>query len=244
MSSYPYTATGSTIVVTVNKNLCKGDSLKHVADMTLTYQVKGDTLFFTGGTFFGVTDSGSSGLGNGMVVLVRQGSGSGSGLAGSWQWIGIKDSAGAPVDTSMSILMNYEVTEFSATNMNTYNLKSNAEIMYDTYVFLFDPTSGYHITVARPDPNTVTLTGGISGEVMTVTFPVDNHSIIFSSTNPLHQAHIYYAEPTSCPNDASPAWFIDFLMANYQVAVAKQAATDRGIKLMKELPERLMRNLF
>jgi hypothetical protein len=239
-SSYFYIATGSTIVVTVNKNVCSVDTLKHIADMTLTYQLSGDTLFFTGGNIPGVAESGSSG--SSITVLVRQGSG--SGLTGSWQWIGIKDSAAAPVDTSMSFLMDYMVTEFTATQMNTYNLKSNAQIMHDTYVTTFAMLPGYHITVAKPTDTTVTLTGGISGEVMKITCPADNQSMIFSSSNPLHQTYTYYANPSACPNPASPDWFIDFLMANYQAAAAKQGATDHGIKRLIDLPARLMRNLF
>jgi hypothetical protein len=238
-SSYPYIATGSTIVVTVNKNICDVDTLKHVADMTLTYQLNGDTLFLTGGNIPGVASSGSSGS---IMVLARQGHG--SGLVGNWQWVGGKDSASAPVDTSMSGEMSYMVTQFTATQMNTYNLKSNAEIMYDTYVATFAMFPGYHIAVAKPTDTTVTLTGGFSSEVMTITCPANKQSFIFSSTNPLHQTHIYYADPTSCPNGASPDWYIEFLFANYQAALPKQAATDRGIKLLKELPERLMKNLF
>ena len=239
-SSYPYIATVSTIVLTVNKNVCDVDTLKHVADMTLTYQLNGDTLFLTGGNIPGVASSESSG--SGIVVLVRQGHG--SGLVGNWQWVGGKDSASAPVDTTMSSLMNYMVTQFTATQMSTYNLKSTADIWYDTYVAMFAMLPGYHITVAKPTDTTVTFAGGISGEVMKITCPADNQSLIYSSTNPLHQTYTYYANPTSCPNTATPDWYIDFLVANIQAAVPKQAGTDHGVKSLKELPGRLMRNLF
>jgi hypothetical protein len=240
VSSYPYIATGTTIVVTVNKNVCVVDTLKHITDMTLTYQLSGDTLLLTGGNIPGVAESGSSG--NSLTVLVRQGSG--SGLTGKWHWVGVKDSASAPVDTTMSFLINYMVSEFTATQMNTYSLKSNAFIMYDTYVATFAMLPGYHITVVKSTDTTVTLTGGISGEVMKITCPADNKSLIFSSSNPLHQTYTYYANPSACPNAASPAWFVDFLTANYVTPLAKQTGIDRGIQNLKELPERLMRNPF
>jgi hypothetical protein len=240
MSSYTYIATGSTIVVTVNKNVCDADTLKHIADMTLTYQLNGDTLLITGGTIPGIAEGGSSG--SSISVLVRQGHG--SGLAGNWQWAGSKDSASASLDTSMSVLTNYIVTQFTGTQMNTYNLKTNANIMYDTYVATFAMFPGYHMTVVKSTDTTVKVTGGISGEVMTIICPSDNQSFIYSSSNPLHQTYTYYANPSTCPNTASPDWYMAFLVANYQAPLTKQAVVDQGIKSLKALPGRLMRNFF
>jgi hypothetical protein len=74
-------------------------------------------------------------------------------------------------------------------------------------------TANYsHVSVTQLSCNIVRLTGGTTGEQVTLTWDSDGN-LIYSSSNSQHTTGIVYQNPTSCPNIA-PDWYNLFLTAN------------------------------
>jgi hypothetical protein len=71
----------------------------------------------------------------------------------------------------------------------------------------------YDISVRAMDRRTVEFKGRKTGE--TVRYRVfDYETARYSSDNPAHLPHTYYAKPVICPNPEQPFWFHDFKEAN------------------------------
>jgi hypothetical protein len=83
-----------------------------------------------------------------------------------------------------------------------------------------DPTladsSNTSATALQVNDSTVQLTGGITGEVVTIVFS-SNGDETYSSSVAANATGVYYAVPATCPN-APPAWYQDFLAANQKPA--------------------------
>ncbi len=89
----------------------------------------------------------------------------------------------------------------------------------------------FDITIAKVNNRTVKLTGNTTGEVVTVTVN-RNEDIIYTSSNSEHGKHVYYSNPTQCPNDYQPEWFDDFLSDNYASDFNKKSTFKFNEKLL------------
>jgi hypothetical protein len=219
-ASYPYTSAGDSIVAIVNMNMCDTTVLKHVSTMTMKYQITGDTLFvwYVSSTGDALSQDQSSGI----LVYLRQGQG--TGLIGTWTMIGGKDSLSSALDTTGVAYSSSYITEFTGAQMISYCKGTPAQSAYNSYKALFASMPEYEITVSQPNSQTVRLYGTASGETVSMTYAADNESVTFSSSDQSHAAHIYYMNPSTCPDDAVPTWFYTFLEANISVTTAKRLA--------------------
>lgn len=110
----------------------------------------------------------------------------------------------------------------------------------DMLVSEFDYMSSYvNVTIAKTSSNSVTITGNISHEVVTISINSSTGDVTYSSTVSSHAAATVYANPTSCPNDG-PAWLEEFFMANPKIAKnavsAPTSSTHRLLTLLTKKP--------
>lgn len=70
----------------------------------------------------------------------------------------------------------------------------------------------YDIAVELLDERQVRLTGRKSAEIVTIGWSLDQQ--VYTSSVATHPAHVYYRDPSSCPNASKPVWWQDFLAAN------------------------------
>jgi len=115
------------------------------------------------------------------------------------------------------------------------NLDYFAEDYYEQYYADSLDAAQAAITLETIDNATVKLTGGTTGEIITVS--QDNQgNRTYTSNNPDNADYTYYQNPTSCPNENRPDWMLAFYLDNgrenppylYMKAFKKRSAQSGG----------------
>ena len=201
MSSFEYSLSDNTITLTVNQSFCEDSILKHVDAMQLHFTVSHDTLFLKPTDTFSELFSDSS-------ILVLKRIGSGSGLQGAWMVVG--DKANETSQVAPVMIPNYDLTiKFTETTMQTFANQSPVDQLY----YAYQNFENFNISVSKKD-NSIILTGNITREKITITIVGNAEQIVYNSSDISKEDHIYYSNPTECPNEVSPDWFIDFVIDN------------------------------
>lgn len=76
----------------------------------------------------------------------------------------------------------------------------------------FADSARHDIAVEILDERRVRLTGRTSGEVVTIAWTESEET--YTSSVAAHSRHVYYRNPSACPNEPKPGWWQDFLVAN------------------------------
>jgi len=71
----------------------------------------------------------------------------------------------------------------------------------------------YNVTVVATGKYTVRMTGVTTGEIVTLTLS-PNGDVTYSSSVSANTTFHYFDQPTSCPNNDQPDWYVQFLAAN------------------------------
>jgi len=113
-----------------------------------------------------------------------------------------------------------------------------AEDFNDDYYRDSQDAAQADIIVETINSATVRLTGGTTGEIVTIT--VNNQGDrIYTSTDPTHASHTYYQEPVSCPNNTRPDWILEFYTdngrenpPNYYKKMVQKKSAKTGISVL------------
>ncbi len=228
-----YMDDGSNLIVTSQdtSRRCEGNTLVVTPDPTpsvdtIPYTFNGNTLTAFPPDF---VDSISPGVLVGYgLVMTRVGSG--NGLQGSWQVTDFtyRVVSGGSLSAQDQITVNATlVQERSDLSANSWTVQITATGIFSTRdagtaqdfldgnwysPSLPDPLI-YNITAVATGKYTVQLTGGTSGEVVTLTLS-PNKDVAYSSSVTGNTVHYYYHDPRSCPNADQPDWYTQFLAAN------------------------------
>ena len=221
---YPYTATSSRIEVIEDSTFCNGIDLNHTFDTIYSsYNVTPTDLDL------GTYDT----MASGAIVLHTQSYSrvnSGTDLLGWWELAERSvslvsgtlttqeqekiDSDTAFVNSMMSAgALQIEATEDT---IYYYYIGSTAELLQDMYAKQIEniPNAKYiAIKIAKWSDDQITVTGQITGEVVTITSD-DKFNQTFSSTNAAHETFTMYVRIEDCPIDDPLDWYWEFLTEN------------------------------
>jgi hypothetical protein len=220
---------------------CYGDSLVVEADtfqstpVALDYELSGNTLALTeeeSNEYYDealddyVTFQDPNAIVAFQMVFTR--STSGTDIQGTWVLTGAAyevvsgtlTAAETQALNTQVLAMQEDLAEwgmtlvFGASTVSVYQTGGSSsladELLYEYEQYV---VQSCNITAAKVNSNTISLTGDVTGEVVTIAVSTD-WDMTYSSSDPTHATHTYYDNPTSCPNDYEPLWFEDFLVAN------------------------------
>jgi hypothetical protein len=234
-----YRISGDSIYVTPSNPIdtvysyCFGDSLvlyiDTIKESGMPYSISNNTLIFTN------TDPSMNGTGYTMaIVMTYSRQGTGVGVEGTWNAVSVvytvqsgtaPDSIRQEID-SMNAMFNrilasgdataqyiFSNGQFTSNSSYSYNWTDNFVSSWTKCSLYGTDTCSYAVTVVKLSSSSVKLVGKTSGETVTITWNSKGDET-FTSSDPAHTAHTYYANPKQCPNDYQPTWFITFLTAN------------------------------
>ncbi len=206
-ATYDYVAASDAIVVFTNQNYCYGDSLVSNVDVSVEYDLAGDTLWLEGVSATGPLQEELLLDGDDALLLVRDGHG--AGLEGSWVLVAAGDRYGTMHAPSKSL--GTQVVEFETTKLHVRVSKPRTEIEYAVAVALVDLDPNISVNVVSDYE--VRARGHRTNETITLR-RFDWDSLAYTSSDSDHDKHTFRANPTACPNEPAPQWFYDFVKDN------------------------------
>ncbi len=213
-------STGDTILeITLQPNRCNGNNLATGAFDTTRelYKISGDSILTTNGSLTTAYYPDVALRGVTVWYVFTGGTIVGSAFSGTWTLAGAK---GVPseartdsiVAARLPTVMSRGITFAAAGNhIQPYSSTTYASDFVASWDLL--DSSLYAIKVTTVSAGEVTLFGDSSGHVATI-WEDGAGNIHYSSTDSTYGPYIYYADPTSCPNNAHPVWWNEFLQAN------------------------------
>lgn len=171
--------------------------------------------------------------------------GSGNGLKGVWRLeqfnYEVVSGALAPdeksrLDSELADIRKRFATltghiRLSDDSMFVYTERNTARIMQEAWTQGggFDnpepESTGYDIDFRILDSHTVEYHGRVTGETVKVT-QSNQGDVTYRSDDPKHAEYRFLQNPTDCPDDEQPAWYIEFQYANQKVAAALPKRAD------------------
>lgn len=185
----PYTISGDTLTIYQPQQIrshkeCNGSTLVTEYDtsdadtMVMGFYVSGDTM--------GIIDT------SGIMILLRVGTG--TGVIGTW----------VPADSTSEMPDKLVI---NATTVTAYG-GGGDDCPADEYMQYWWPnySGNFNGTIVMPSCTQVRITGGVTGEVVTITWDASGN-MTYTSSNTSRTAYTYLENPTSCPNNSEPSWF-------------------------------------
>jgi len=220
---YPYTATAEIMTVIEDSTFCIGIDLNHTFDTVhAQYNVSPTDLDVA------VYDT----LSSAIVLRVQSYARvkTGTDLTGWWELsdanVSLVSGALTPAelkkiddDTAFtnSMLTAGDVQiEITADSIYYYYIGSTADLLQTIYTKQLEktPNSKYiAIKIAKYTDNRITVTGQITGEVVTIASD-DKFNQTLSSTNPAHETFTVYVRIEACPIDDPLDWYFEFFGEN------------------------------
>ncbi len=238
-----YTTSGSTIIMTEIPGVvtcysyCDSLTLVQECDTsggsdTSQYVLSGDTLK----TLMDLDTLPSNAVVAYWMIAVRKGTG--TGLQGVWTVTGATYQvlSGTPTQAELTMIQQ-ELAYFSPGSGNTMEVQitANQVKLYEVSSITFAQelvmglsealdTSLFDLTVTVVNANTVKVKGNVTNEEVTITYNSTAETVTYTSSVAAHAAHVYYENPTTCPNDEMPPWLPVFLVGNMKTQTQKAPA--------------------
>jgi hypothetical protein len=241
--TYTQTTIGgkTAIILTVNSPLsidtsadCNGDILEVEYDTTPAQTSIDTTVYELNGNQLVILESGYDTIETAVILgttcLTRKGTG--TTITGVWHMDSISyriisgtlstaDKAELDAEIAQqnvfmkSILVDIQLT---GTEMKYYVSYQMSEILLQSFLVqaeFFDTCLA--MTYAVSGANSIKITGGLSGEVVTITMDAKTQDMTYTSSVAGHAEYTDYGTPVSCPNEGMPEWYEDFLVDNFKM---------------------------